>query len=48
MPGGEGNFLIERFRAKTTPAKTPVLAINFRITMTSVSPYLNPHISAES
>ena len=31
-----------------TYENTGVLAITFRVPMTSVSPYLNPHISAES
>jgi hypothetical protein len=40
--------LIERLRAQTTSAKTPLLAIIFRVPMASVSPYSNHHISAES
>jgi hypothetical protein len=43
-----GKFSIGCLRAQTTRTKTPVLAIIFRVPMTSVSPYLNPHISAES
>jgi hypothetical protein len=46
--GGEGKFLIERFRTQSTRTKTPVLAIIFGVPMTSLSPYLNPHTSAES
>jgi hypothetical protein len=48
MLDAEGKFLIESFKAKVTRTKTPVLAIIFRAPMKSVSPYLNPHISAES
>jgi hypothetical protein len=40
--------LIELLTAKTIRTKTPVLAIIFRVIMTSVSPYINPHISEES
>ena len=43
-----GKFSIECLRAQTTRTKTPVLAIIFRVPMTSVSPYLNPQISDES
>jgi hypothetical protein len=39
---------MEFFRALTTSTETPLLAIIFRVPMPSVSPYLNPHISAES
>jgi|AntAceMinimDraft_5_1070358.scaffolds.fasta_scaffold106720_1 hypothetical protein len=42
MLGEHGKLLIERLRARTTRTKTPVLAIIFRVPMTSVSPYLNP------
>jgi hypothetical protein len=48
MLGVCGSQLIERLRAQTTRTKTPVLATIFRVQMTSESPYLNPHISAES
>ena len=48
MLGAEGKFLIECLRAKTTRTKTPIQAIFFRVPMTCVSPYLSPHISAES
>ena len=44
----QGKYLIECLRAQTTCTKTPVLAINFRVPMESLSPYLNSHISAES
>jgi len=47
MLGAEGGFLIECLRAQTLRTKTPVLAVIFRVLMTSVSPYQNPHISAE-
>jgi hypothetical protein len=43
MHGGEVKFLIERLRAQTTRTKTPVLAIIFRVPLSSVSPYLNHH-----
>jgi len=43
-----GKILNKVFRAQTTHTKTQVLAITFRVPMSSVSPYLNPHISAES
>jgi len=46
MLGAEEKFLIERLRAQTTRTKTPVLAIILEYQC--VSPYLNPHISAES
>jgi hypothetical protein len=39
MLEGEGKFLIERSRAQTTPTKTPVLAIIFKVKTTSVSPW---------
>jgi hypothetical protein len=48
MIHSEGKFLIECLREKNTRTKIKVLAISFREPMTSLSPYLNPHISAES
>ena len=48
MLGVDGKFLMVRLRAQTTRIKTSVLAIIFRLQMANVSPYLNPHISAES
>jgi hypothetical protein len=46
--GVEGKLLKKRLRAKNTRTKTTVLAIIFRKPMPSVSPYLNPNISAET
>jgi hypothetical protein len=46
MRGVVEKQLIECLRAKTTRTKTPVLAIIVGVPMVSVSPYLNPHISA--
>jgi hypothetical protein len=43
-----GKILNRVVRAQTTRTKTPVLAIFLLVPLTSVSPYLNPHISAES
>jgi hypothetical protein len=45
MLGEKGKLLVECLRAQTTRRKTPVLGIYFRVPMTSVSPFLNPHIS---
>jgi hypothetical protein len=42
MPGIAEKLLVECLRAKTTRTKTPVLALNFRVPMTSLCPYLNP------
>ena len=36
------------FKSKNYTHETPVLAIILRVPVTSVSPYINPHISAES
>jgi hypothetical protein len=47
MLGVVDKLLIEFLRAQTTRMKTQVLAIFFEVPMTSVTPYLNPHISAE-
>ena len=41
-------LLIERLRAQLHAKKTPVLAIIVRVPFLIVSPFLNPHISAES
>ena len=48
MLDADGVFLIDCLRAKITRTKTTVPAITFRVPMTSVSPYLNPHTSTES
>jgi hypothetical protein len=42
-----GAQLIERLRTKYTD-ESNVSGHNFRVPMPSASPYLNPHISAES
>jgi hypothetical protein len=42
------SMLKERLMAQLARMKTPVLAIILRVPMPSLSPYLNPHISAES
>jgi hypothetical protein len=48
MLGCHPPLLIVCLREKSTSTKTPVLAIIFRVPMTSVSPYRNLHISGES
>jgi hypothetical protein len=48
MLGEKEKLLVECLKAQTTRIKTPVLAITFKVLMASVSPHLNPHISAES
>ena len=42
MLGGHDEQLIKRLREKSTRTKTPVLAIIFKVSIPSLSPYLNP------